>query len=72
VKGSGSNGRKNLCNRACRRTDIKGCRWNNKLGWVAQRSGAKFVLTLKKLKRLVRFMTIINMRSYGDKWGGAR
>lgn len=51
--------------------DMKGYGWTNKLGWVAKRSDAKFVLTLKDLDRPVRLVTLIYMRSYGDKWEGS-
>merc|ERR1712161_54999 len=45
--------------------------WTNKLGWIANEAGAKVVIALDSLDRPVRVITLIFMRSYGEKWEGS-
>ena len=51
--------------------NIKSYGWTNKLGWIANEAGAKVVIALDSLDRPVRVITLISMRSYGEKWEGS-
>ena len=50
---------------------IKKYGWTNKLGFVAKKAKAKFVVAVKNLDRPIRVITLITMKSYGDKWEGS-
>jgi len=45
--------------------------WTNKLGWVAKKAGAKVVLALDELHQPLRRISLISMKSYGEKWEGS-
>jgi hypothetical protein len=45
--------------------------WQNKLGLVAKKHGAKILFTLTDLNNSIRFITIHYLRSYGEKWIGS-
>ena len=45
---------------------------NNKLGWVPSGNGSKFTMEWKSVTQSVRALTLMIMRSYGDKWEGSK
>jgi len=52
-------------------TNMKFYGWTNKLGWVAEKVGAKAVIAFDSLERPVRVVTLMSMKSYGEKWEGS-
>jgi hypothetical protein len=45
---------------------------NKKLGWVPSGNGSKFTMEWKKITQPVRALTLMIMRSYGEKWEGSK
>lgn len=45
---------------------------NNKLGWVPAGNGSKFTMEWKSVIQPVRALTLMIMRSYGEKWDGSK
>ena len=45
---------------------------NNKLGWVPSGNKSKFTLEWKSVIQSVRTLTLMIMRSYGEKWEGSK
>lgn len=45
---------------------------NSKLGWVPAGNGSKFTMEWKSVTQPVRALTLLIMRSYGEKWEGSK
>lgn len=45
---------------------------NNKLGWVPEKLHSKFTMEWKAVTQPVRALTLMTMRSYGEKWADSK
>lgn len=51
--------------------DIKNHGWANKLGWEPKKAGATFTMQLSDIPKDIRVVTVMYMKSYGDKWANS-
>ena len=51
--------------------DMKTHGWAKKLGWEPQKAGASFTMQLLDIRKNVHVITIMYMKSYGDKWANS-
>eukprot|EP00554_Chaetoceros_debilis_P014818 CAMPEP_0194118656 /NCGR_PEP_ID=MMETSP0150-20130528/36484_1 /TAXON_ID=122233 /ORGANISM="Chaetoceros debilis, Strain MM31A-1" /LENGTH=776 /DNA_ID=CAMNT_0038810117 /DNA_START=45 /DNA_END=2372 /DNA_ORIENTATION=- len=46
--------------------------WRNKVGWVAEAPDSTFSLSFRNLTKSIKTVSILYLRSYGEKWEGSR
>jgi hypothetical protein len=45
--------------------------WQNKIGLVANKTGASIILKMKNIENSIRFLTLDSLKSYGAKWANS-